>query len=171
MQKFLASSALNRPQPADSQSQSHEEPSAASAWLAESEASSQRVTAFVPIKQRNQNEGSLSDQQDSAFSEVDISSAKFRKTGVSYAARPQPVYSQGKQKASPCTNHVEPETQSAQGSGNIWGERGGLKASLLNEGAEDVSSTSAQQILDDFMQRLQTHRAAGGGKELPGGKE
>ncbi|XP_024139839.1 uncharacterized protein LOC112153704 [Oryzias melastigma] len=171
MQKFLASSALNRPQPADSQSQSHEEPSAASAWLAESEASSQRVTAFVPIKQRNQNEGSFSDQQDSAFSEVDISSAKFRKTGVSYAARPQPVYSQGKQKASLCTNHVEPETQSAQGSSNIWGERGGLKASLLNEGAEDVSSTSAQQILDDFMQRLQTHRAAGGGKEMQGGKE
>ena len=148
-------------------------------WLTKSETGSQRVTAFLPVKHDvpNKNEGSLSGQSESShspsFSVADISTAIYKKMAASYAARPQPVYPQNQQQSSQVTNHANAplDLQQAHMGGDSWGGRGGLKVLLLEQDAGDVNSMSAQQLLDDFMQHLQVHKEAGGGKEQQTGQE
>ncbi|KAM9740506.1 uncharacterized protein ACNS7B_011933 isoform 2-T2 [Menidia menidia] len=149
-------------------------------WMTESEAGSQRVTAFLPVKQNvptKKNEGSLLGHselsQSPPFSVDDISTAIYKKMAASFASRPQPVYPQSQQSSSQVTNYIKnpPDPQQAHVGADSWAGRGGLKVLLLEQEAGDVNSMSAQQILDDFMQHLQTHKEGGGGKEQQSGQE
>ncbi|XP_061581569.1 uncharacterized protein si:ch211-276i12.4 isoform X4 [Cololabis saira] len=179
VQKFLTtSSATSHFQQTDGQSHSPNAEEVAHDWLTKSEAGAQRATAFMPFKQglpANKNEASLSGQHESSppFSVADISAAIYKKMAASYAARPQPVYPESQQQLSLGTNHADtpPDPQHAHVGGSSWGGRDGLKVLLLEQDTGDVNAMSAQQILDDFMQHLQTHKEAVGGKEQQSGQE
>ncbi|XP_044061111.1 uncharacterized protein si:ch211-276i12.4 isoform X2 [Siniperca chuatsi] len=165
---------------ADGQSHVPKVEEAAHDWLMKSEAGPQRVTAFIPFKQGVPTAGtedSLSGQHKSShnppFSVADISTAIYKKMAASYAARPQPLYPQSQQQPPLGTNHTDtpPNLQQAHVGGDSWGGKGGVKVTLLEQDVVDVTSMSAQQILDEFMQQLQTHKEAGGGKEQQYGQE
>ncbi|KAK2849023.1 hypothetical protein Q5P01_008857 [Channa striata] len=149
-------------------------------WLTKSEAGLQRVTAFVPFKQgvpTTGNEACLSGQHEPShsppFSVADISTAICNKMAASYADRPQPHYSQSQQQPLLGTAHTDtsPILQQAHVGGDSWARKGGIKVTLLDQDVVDVTSISAQQILDGFMQQLQAHKEVGGGKEQQGGQE
>ncbi|KAM6923434.1 uncharacterized protein FYW49_005865 [Xenentodon cancila] len=179
VQKFLSShSANSHSQHTDGQAHSPKAEEAARDWLTKSEAGAQRATAFMPFKKglpANKNEDSLTGQHELSppFSVEDISAAIYQKMAASYAARPQPVYPQSQQELSLGTNHADtpPDPQHAHVGASSWGGRDRLKVLLLERDAGDVNAMSAQQILDDFMQHLQAHKAAVGGKEQESGQE
>ncbi|XP_070770029.1 repetin [Enoplosus armatus] len=165
---------------ADGQSHAPKVEEAAHDWLTKSEAGPQRVTAFMPFKQGVQTTGTedgLSGQHRSShsppFSVADISTAIYKKMAASYAARPQPLYPQSQPQPPLGTNHADtPQNlQQAHVGGDSWGGKGAVKVTLLEQDVVDVTSMSAQQILDEFIQQLQTHKEAGGGKEQQGGQE
>ncbi|KAI3351679.1 hypothetical protein L3Q82_020510 [Scortum barcoo] len=183
IQKFLTTSApisqSATPQQTDSQSQAPTV-EAAHDWLTKSDASLQRVTAFIPFKQGVPTAGtvsSLSDQNESShsppFSVADISTAIYKKMAASYHAQPEPLYPQSQQQSPLGTNHIDtpPNNQQAHVGGDSWGGKGGVKVTLLEQDIVDVTSMSAQQILDEFMRQLQAQKEAGGGKEQQGGQE
>ncbi|XP_035809514.2 uncharacterized protein si:ch211-276i12.4 [Amphiprion ocellaris] len=165
----------------ENQSHSPKVEGAAYDWLTKSEASPERVTAFMPFKQDvppTGNEVSLSGQDESShsppFSVADISTAIYKKMAASYAARPQPLYPKSQQQLSTVgTNHADtpPDPRRARVGVDNWDGKGGLKVMLLEQDAEDVNSMSAQQILDDFLQQLQARKEAGGGKKPQSGQE
>ncbi|KAM7000006.1 uncharacterized protein LKV04_004980 [Tautogolabrus adspersus] len=179
IQKLLTTSGTNNhstdPPRADNKSNTPKEDAAAQDWLAKSEAGMQRVTAFIPFKQGG-NESSLSDQHESRysppFSVNDISTAIYKKMAASYAARPQPLYPQSQQQPQLSTNHADapPKLQQDLIGGDSWLGNGGVKVTLVEQDIVDVTATSAQQILDDFMQQLQYQKEVGGGKEHQGGQ-
>lgn len=180
IQKFLTISAPTShsatSQQADGQSYTPKVEEAALDWLTKSGASPQRVTAFIPFKQPTTgSEGSQHESSHSPpFSVADISTAIYKKMAASYAARPQPVYPQSQQQLLLGTNHTPdttPNLQQAHVGGDSWGEKGGVKVTLLEQDVVDVTSVSAQQILDDILQQLQPHKEAGGGKEQQVGQE
>ncbi|KAM4733158.1 uncharacterized protein FYW61_008693 [Anableps anableps] len=181
IQKFLSTSFPTcHSQQTDGQSCDPKAEEAAQGWLSESEASLQRVTAFMPIKQAltpAKNEGGLSGQHESthspSFSLADIGAASYKTTAPSYPARPQPVYPQTQQQLLWSTAHTDttPDPQHPHAVGDRWEGRGGLKVLLFEQDAGDVNSMSAQQILDDFMHHLQAHKEAGGGEEQQSGQE
>ncbi|XP_076594576.1 uncharacterized protein LOC143325430 [Chaetodon auriga] len=153
---------------------------AANDWLTKSEAGPQRVTAFIPFKQGLQtagSDGSLSGQNESShsppFSVADISTAICKNLAASYAARPQPLYPQNQQQPPLGADHADtpPHLQQTHVGGDSWGGKGGVKVTLLEQDVVDVTSMSAQQILDEFMQQLQPHKEAGEGKEQQDGQE
>lgn len=184
IQKFLTTSApicqSATPPQEDSQSHAPKVEEAAHDWMTKSDASLQRVTAFIPFKQgvpTAGTEGSLSGQNESShsppFSVADISTAIYKKMAASYDARPQPLYHQSQQQAPLGTNHADtpPNHQQVHVGGDSWGGKGGVKVTLLEQDVMDVTSMSAQQILDEFLQQLQAQKEAGGGKEQQGGQE
>ena len=145
-------------------------------WLSKSGAGPQRVTAFIPVKQPTTgSEGSQHESSQSPpFSVADISTAICKKMAASYAARPQPVYPQSQHQLLLGTNHTPdttPNLQQAHVGADSWGGKGGVKVTLLEQDVVDVTSVSAQQILDDILQQLQPHKEAGGGKEQQVGQE
>ncbi|KAA8588841.1 uncharacterized protein LOC116696958 [Etheostoma spectabile] len=146
---------------------------AAHDWLTKSDAGLQRVTAFIPFKQGVPTigtEGSLSGQHSPPFSAADISTSIYKKMAASYAARPQPLYPQNQQQLPLGTNHANapPHLEQVELGGDSWGGKGGVKVTLLEQDVVDVTSMSAQQILDDFLQQLQPNS---GGQEQQGGQE
>ncbi|XP_069027958.1 uncharacterized protein [Embiotoca jacksoni] len=183
-QKFLTSSApishsATSPQ-TDGQSHPPKVEGDALDWLTKSEAGPQRITAFMPFKQgvpTTVNESSLPGQHESChsppFSVTDISTAIYKKMAASYAARPQPLYPQSQQQPSPSTNHSDtpPDPWQVHVGGDSWGGKGGLKVNILEQEVKEVNSTSAQQILDDFLQQLQAHKEVGGGRDQQSGQE
>lgn len=181
IQKFITTSfSHSRYQQTDGQSHSPKAEEAAHDWLTKSEADLQRVTAFMPFKEglpANKNEGILSCQRESShspsFSVADISTAIYKKMAASFDARPQPIHPQNQQQISPGTIHAETPSnpQQVHVGGSSWGGRDGLKVLLLEQDTGNVNSMSAQQILDDFMQHLQAHKEADGGKEPQRGQE
>lgn len=184
IQKFLTTSVTNShsatAQQTDGQSRCPKADEGAHDWLTKSEAGPQRVTAFTPFKQSapaTRNEGSLSGQHELShsppFTVAEISTAIYKKMAASYAARPQPVYPQSQQQPSLATNHADtlPDLRQGHVDSDIWGGKGELKVTLLEQDIEDVNSVSAQQILDDFMQHLQIHKEAGGRKEQQSGQK
>nr|XP_008292583.1 PREDICTED: uncharacterized protein LOC103366594 [Stegastes partitus] len=185
IQKFLTTPApvslLATALQTDGQSRPPKVEGVAHDWLTKSEASPERVTAFMPFKQGilpTGNEGSLSGQDEPShsppFSVADISTAIYKKMAASYAARPQPLYPQSQQQLSPVgSNHADtsPDPRRPRVGVDSWNGKGGLKVKPLEQDAEDVNSMSAQQILDDFMQQLQAHKEAGGGKKQQSGQE
>ncbi len=184
LQKFLTTSApighsATYPQ-ADSQSHAPKVEEAAHDWLTKSDASQQRVTAFLPFKQgvpTAGTEGSHSGHNESSHSPplsvADISTAIYKKMAASYDAQPQPLYPQSQQQLPLGTNHADtpPNHQQGHVGGDSWGGKGGVKVTLLDQDVVDVTSMSAQQILDEFMQQLRAQKEAGGGKEQQGGQE
>lgn len=161
---------------ADSQSHAPKMEEAAHDWLTKAEVGSQRVTAFIPFKQgvppvRNEEGASRQSSHSPPFTVEDISTAIYKKMAARYAARPQPLYPQSQQPL--CTNcdDTPPNLQQAHVGGDSWGREGGVKATLLEQGVTDVTSMSAQRILDEFMQQLQHHQEAGEGKKQQGGQE
>ncbi|XP_033487812.2 uncharacterized protein LOC117260050 [Epinephelus lanceolatus] len=184
IQKFLSTSAptshsATSPQ-ADGQSHAVKVEEAAHDWLMKSATGAQRVTAFIPFKQGDPTtgtEGSLSGQPESShsppFSVSDISTAIYKKMAASYAARPQPLYPHSQQQLPLGTNHADtpPNLQQAHVGSDSWGGKGGVKVTLLEQDVVDVTSVSAQQILDDFLQQLQPHGEVSRGKEQQGGQE
>ncbi|XP_071313769.1 uncharacterized protein [Trachinotus anak] len=132
----------------------------------------QRVTAFMPFKQELPTTGTeacLSNQHESShsppFSVADISTAIYKKMAAGYAARPQPLYPQ--QQPPLGANHTDTPSnlQQAHVGGDSWGGKAAVQVTLLKQDVVDVTSLSAQQILDEFMQQLQAHKEAGGGTE------
>lgn len=177
IQKFLKSPATishptTSPQ-ADDQSHAPKMEDQAVDWMTKSEAGLQRVTAFLPFKQgvpAAGTEGSHESSYSPPFSVSDISSAICKKMAASFAARPQPLYPQSQQQQPPPgTNHADtPQNlHQAHVGGDSWGGTGGVKVTVFEQ---DVTSLSAQQILDEFIQQLQPHKEAGGGKEQQGGR-
>ncbi|XP_067455575.1 knob-associated histidine-rich protein [Thunnus thynnus] len=163
----------------DNQSHAPKVEETAHDWLTK-EAGPQRVTAFMPFKQgvpTTGTEGCHSGQHDAShsppFSVAAISTAIYKKMADSYAARPQPLYPQCQQQPSQGTNHTDapPNLPQAHVGGDSWGGKGGVEVTLLEQDVVDVTSMTAQQILDDFLQQLQAHTEAGGGKEQQGGQQ
>ncbi|XP_035016440.1 uncharacterized protein si:ch211-276i12.4 [Hippoglossus stenolepis] len=178
IQKFLTASApisrLATSLPGDGQSHSPNMVEAASDRLTKSEAGLQRVTAFMPFKQgtpTTATEACLSNQHESSHSPpisvADISAAIYKKMAAGYAARPQPLYPQSQKQPPMGTNHTDTPLapQKAHVGGDSWGGKGGIEVTLLEQDVVDVTSLSAQQILDEFMQQLQAHKEVGGGTE------
>lgn len=141
-------------------------------WLTQSEVNWQRVTAFTPFKQEVLQPGIKDlDQQESncspPFSAENTSAAMYKKMSVKYGCTPQPLYPQSQQQISLATNHTNtpPNIQLSHVGGDSRGVKGGVRVTLLEEDVLDVTSVSAQKILDEFMQQLQPHQEASEGKE------
>ncbi|CAJ1058717.1 uncharacterized protein LOC117817638 [Xyrichtys novacula] len=181
IQKLLKTSASNSHSAnsllSDDQSNAPRADEEAYDWLTKSEAGLQRVTAFIPFKQEVQTTGtesSLSGEHDPRhsppFSVNDISTSIYKKMAASYAARPRPLYPQSQQQPSLSTNHADtpPKLQQAHAGLDSWVGNGGVKVTLVEHDIVDVTSASAQQILDDFIEQLQAPKEVGGGKEQQG---
>ncbi|XP_034546283.1 uncharacterized protein LOC117817638 [Notolabrus celidotus] len=186
IQKLLTTSASNSQSAnsplEDSQSNAPKVEEEVHDWLTKSEAGPQRVTAFIPFKQgvrTTGTENSLSGQHDSRysppFSVNDISTAIYKKMAASYAARPRPLYpqSQQQQQTPLSANHTDTPSklQQAHVGDDNWVGNGGVKVTLVEHDIVDVTSTTAQQILDDFLQQLGANKEVGGGKEQQGKQE
>lgn len=130
-------------------------------WLMESEAGPQRVTAFTPFKQevpqfRNDHiSGQRESNHSPPFTLEDLSADIYRKISARYAARPQPLYPQRL-----TTIHADkpPNSQQAHMGDDGWAGKGGAQVTLLEEDMVDVTSMSAQKILEEFMRQLQPHQ-------------
>lgn len=155
--------------PADSLSHSLKMEDPAQKWLMGPEAGPTRVTAFTPFKQgapQSRNDHILCQRESNhspPFTLEDLSADIYRKISARYAARPQPLYAQ-----SLTSNHCDtpPNLQQAHAGDDSWvGGKGGVQVTLLEEDAVDVTSTSAQKILEEFMRQLQPHQ------EVPKGQE
>lgn len=142
-------------------------------WMKQSEASPPRVTAFMPWKQENH----LLDQHESSpsppFSVADISMAICKKMAASYETSPRVVCPKAQQHPSLGVNHADPPPSLYQACDICDGQGGkeGVREAALEQAAGDVTSLSAQRILDDFMQQLRPREGTGGGKEQRGGQE
>lgn len=164
---------VNNPASAQADSQSHAlKMEEAHNWLTQSEVNWQRLTAFTPFKQEVLQPGKKDlDQQESScsppFSAEDTSTAMYKKMSAKYAGTSQPLYPQSQQQISLATNHTNtpPNLQLAHVGGDNRGVKGGVQVTLLEEDILDVTSVSAQKILDGFMQQLQPHQEAREGKE------
>lgn len=130
-------------------------------WLMESEAGPQRVTAFTPFKQgmpqfRNDHiSGQRESNHSPPFTLEDLSADIYRKISARYAARPQPLYPQ-----SLTSNHADNPAnfQQAHTGDDSWAGKGGVQVTLLEEDMVDVTSMSAQKILEEFMRQLKPHQ-------------
>lgn len=174
MQRFLAtpaSASVAATSLAESQSHAPKMEEAAPDWTPKPESGSQKVTAFVPFKHggtlaANADEVSGQHEPVSAsppFSLDDISTAIYNKMAARYAAIPQPHYPQAQQQPPLAINHADnpPDFQRGGVDGDSWGVKGGAKVTHL-EDAVDVTSVSAQKILDEFMRQLQTQQESAG---------
>lgn len=180
MQRFLVS-----PAPAsvavtsltENQSHAPRMEEAVSDWTLKPESNSQRVTAFAPFKHDSTqavNKDVVSGQHEPVsasppISLDDISAAIYDKMAARYTTVRQP-----QQQPPLAIHHADTTADFHRGSvdGDSWGVKGGVKVTLLEEGGVvDVTSVSAQKILDEFMRQLQTHQEAGEGKQQHEGKE
>lgn len=170
IQQFLTTSAPTghaaTPQ-AESQSHAPKTEEAAPDWMLKSEGGSQRVTAFSPFKHggaQAMNEDGISGQREPVYSPPlsldDISSAIYNKMAARYAARSQSHYPQ-----QPPLADTPPNFQQANVDGDSWSGKAGVKVRHLEEHVVDVTSMSAQKILDEFMRQLQPYQEAGKGEE------
>ncbi|XP_077388017.1 uncharacterized protein LOC144025638 [Festucalex cinctus] len=150
-------SALKPPQPPKSEEAAHD-------WLTESDT----ATAFVPFKQEVAKTGQISlqgpnESSDSPpFSVEDISTAIYQKIAANYAAKPQNYQHQSSLGVKYTDSLLKPEQLHRAG---CLGEKGEeVLVTLLEQDAVNVTSMSAQQILDEFMQQLNTRERVGEGK-------
>lgn len=147
--------------PADGRTHALKVEAPAPMWLMESEAGPQRVTAFTPFKQevpqfRNDHFSGLRESNHTPpFTLEDLSADIYRKISARYAARPQPLYPQ-----SLTSNHADkpPISQQAHTGDDGWAGKGGAQVTLLEEDTVDVTSMSAQKILEEFMRQLQPYQ-------------
>lgn len=154
--------------PADSLSQALKVEDPAQKWLVGPEAGPPRVTAFTPFKQgvpQSRNDHILGQRESNhspPFTLEDLSADIYRKISARYAARPQPLYAQ-----SLTSNYADtpPNLQQAHAGDDSWAGKGGLQVTLLEEDVVDVTSTSAQKILEEFMRQLQPRQGVPEGEE------
>lgn len=154
---------------------------AAPDWTPKPESNSQRVTAFAPFKHGGAeaaNEARVSGQHEPvsaspSISLDDISAAIYNKMAARYTAVSQPPNPQTQQQPPLAVNHADtpPDFQRGSVDRDSWGVKGGVKVTLLEQDAVDVTSVSAQKILDEFMRQLQSHQEAGEGTQQHDGKE
>lgn len=184
MQSFLAtpaSASAAATSLAESQSHAPKMEEAALDWTLTPESGSKRVTAFAPFKHGDTeaaNEDGLSGPHEPVsagppFSLDDISAAIYNKMAARYAAVPQPHYPRVQQQPPIIINLADAPADFQRGDvdGDSWGAEEGGEVTHLVKDAVDVTSVSAQKILDEFMRQLQTHQEAGEGKQLHEGKE
>lgn len=137
-------------------------------WLMGPEAGPPRVTAFTPFKQgvpQSRNEHILSRRESNLsppFTLEDVSAEIYRKISARYAARPQPLYAQRL-----TSNHAytPPNLQQAHAGDDSWAGKGGVQVTLVEEDVVDVTSMSAQKILEEFMRQLQPRHKVPEGEE------
>lgn len=154
--------------PAGSLSQALKVEDPAQKWLMGREAGPPRVTAFTPFKQgvpQSRNDHILGQRESNhspPFTLEDLSADIYRNISARYAARPQPLYAQSR-----TSNHADtpPNFQQAHAGDDGWAGKGGVQVTLLEEDVVDVTSTSAQKILEEFMRQLQPHQ------EVPEGEK
>lgn len=181
MQRFLAtpaSASVATIALTESQSHAPKMEEAAPDWTPKPESNSQRVTAFAPFKHggtQAANEDRVSGQHEpvsasTSISLNDISAAIYHKMAARYTTITQP---QTQQQPPLAINHADspPDFQRGSVDGDSWGVKGGAKVTLLEQDAVDVTSVSAQKILDEFMRQLQSLQEAGEGKQQHEGKE
>lgn len=184
MQRFLAmpaSASVAVTSLTGSQSHAPKMEEVAPNWTLKPESNSQRVTAFAPFKHvgtQAANEDGVPGQDETVntnppISLDDISAAIYHKMAARYATVPQPHYPQTQQQPPFGMNHADtlPDFQAGSVDSDGWGVKGGVKGTPLVEDAVDVTSVSAQKILDEFMRQLQTHQEAGDGRQQHEGKE
>lgn len=184
MQRFLvtpASASVAGTSTTESRSHAPKMEEAAPDWTLKPESNSQRVTAFAPFKHGGTqavNDDEVSGQHEpvsaSPFISLDdISAAIYNKMAARYTTVPQPQYPQTQQQPPLAINHADipPDFQRGSMDGDSWGVEGGVKVKLLEVDAVDVTSVSAQKILDEFMRQLQAHQEVGEGKQQHEGKE
>ncbi|CAG09759.1 unnamed protein product [Tetraodon nigroviridis] len=152
--------------PAGSLSQALKAEDPAQKWLMGPEAGPPRVTAFTPVKQgvpqsRNDHIQRESDRSP-PFTLEDLSADIYRKISARYAARPQPLYAQS---LSSNASETPPNLQQTHAGVDSWAGKGGMQVTFLEEDVADVTSTSAQKILEEFLRQLQPHQ------EVPEGEE
>ncbi|XP_068596768.1 uncharacterized protein si:ch211-276i12.4 [Brachionichthys hirsutus] len=125
-----------------------------------------QVTAIIPFKQEAltaQNDcvsGQEKSSQSPPHPVADISTALFKNMAARYAISPQPLHPQSQQWSLFGANHTDapPNLQQAYMTGdNLSGKRG-EKATLSEEDSVDMTSVSAQKILDEFLRQLQPHQ-------------
>lgn len=149
-----------------------EEP--AQKWLMGPEAGLPRVTAFTPFKQavsqfrNNHVLGQRELDHSPPFTLEDLSADIYRKISARYAARPQPLYAQSLN-----SNHADttPNLQQAHAGVDSWAGKRGMQVTFLEEDLTDVTSTSAQKILEEFMRQLQPNQEVPEGEEEKGRME
>ncbi|XP_053736061.1 uncharacterized protein si:ch211-276i12.4 isoform X1 [Synchiropus splendidus] len=121
--------------------------------VSKSDVGPQRPTAFMPFRQALPTQ---SEESEPTYN-TDMSDAIYE----NIAARPQPV----------CPSKY---TESSRNPTQVFGDHPqqtgeeDIKVSLLEEDVVPLTSVSAQHILDEFMQQLQGHQAAGGMTEWAG---
>lgn len=152
--------------PAGSLSQALKAEDPAQKWLMGPEAGPPRVTAFTPVKQgvpqsRNDHIQRESDRSP-PFTLEDLSADIYRKISARYAARPQPLYAQS---LSSNASDTPPNLQQTHAGVDSWAGKGGMQVTFLEEDVADVTSTSAQKILEEFLRQLQPPQ------EVPEGEE
>ncbi|XP_037118353.1 uncharacterized protein LOC119129299 [Syngnathus acus] len=137
---------------------------AAHSWLTMSDT----ATAFVPFKQEVPKTGQISPQgvppssNSPPFSVEDMSTAIYQKIVADYAAKPQRNLQQSSQGVKYTDISLKPQQLHHA---DRMAEKGEVLVTLLEQNAATVTSMSAQQILDEFMQQLHTHERGGEGKE------
>ncbi|XP_077435075.1 uncharacterized protein LOC144059687 [Vanacampus margaritifer] len=149
--------ALKPPHPPKSEEAAHD-------WLTESDT----ATAFVPFKQEVAKTGSqislqnpIESNDSPPFSVEDISTAIYQKIVANYAARPQNYQHQSSLGVKYTDSPLKPEQLHRD---EHLGEKGDVLVTLLEQDAVNVTAMSAQQILDEFMQQLNTRERVGEGK-------
>nr|XP_046262978.1 transcriptional activator ptaB [Scatophagus argus] len=159
---------------ADAQSQAPKMEEGAHDWLVKPETCPQRVTAFIPFKQEvPTGRKELESSHSPPLSVENMSTAIYQKMAASYAAKPQPVYLQSQQQPPMGTAHpdTQPNPQQAHVGGDSCVGKAEVNVTLVDQDVVDVTSMSAQRILDEFLQQLQSHKDVGGEKEQRGGLE
>lgn len=151
--------------PADSLSHALKVEDPAQKWLMGPDAGPPRATAFTPFNQgvpQSRNDhifGQRDSNHSPPFTLEDLSADIYRKISASYAARPQPLYAQ-----SLTSNHGDTPPKAHTGD-DSWAGKGGVQVTLLEKDVVNVTSMSAQKILEEFMRQLQPHQ------EVPKGEE
>ncbi|XP_068182520.1 uncharacterized protein si:ch211-276i12.4 [Antennarius striatus] len=143
------------------------------------EADPEGVTAFIPFAQEvqtTQNDcvsGHDNSSRSPPFSVADISAAIYKNMAARYAISPQPLYPPSQQQSLFGTNHTDapPNLPQAYMTGESLSGKGGEKATVLDEDVVDMTSVSAQQILDEFMRQLQAHPRVVDEKKKQSGQE
>lgn len=136
-------------------------------WLVEPEVGPHRATAFIPFKHGgppSRNDLPRESNHSPPFTLEDLSADIYRKISARYAARPLPLYPQS------LTSNPADTAPNLQQGEDSWAGGGGVHVTLLKDDVVDVTSTSAQKILEEFMRQLHPHREPGG-EEEEGGQE
>ncbi|XP_054647040.1 uncharacterized protein si:ch211-276i12.4 [Dunckerocampus dactyliophorus] len=125
---------------------------------------SENATAFAPFRKDAPKTGA--EMWLSAGPLEDISTAIYEKIIANYAGAPQSIYPHNHQQSSLALQYTDSSLKHQQlHSADGLGAKGEVMVTLVEQDAVDVTSTSAQHILDEFMHKLHTREGMGEGKK------